>query len=147
MKADASRIEILTFAGVPAYTDAGVALVEAPSPEQCATATTACEQTPLPAAVASPSAPRRRFNAQFATCSLTRDRDALLSVIEGCGNGLETFNTWVHDLLCRPSADSNAAGLDGAEKASGAPAPGGSRGSLILALGGRRGDERVAPRP
>ena len=138
MKADASRIEILTFANVPVYTEAGHQLVEAPPSEERASRATARVQPVLADAAATPSAPMRPFDARFATCSLTRDRDKLLSVIESCGNGLETFNEWVHETLKKSSAPSDAdaaPGLDGASSASGAPAVG--HGIMALALGRR----------
>lgn len=41
----------------------------------------------------------RPFDVRFTSCSVPGDRDRLLAVIESCGNGVETFNAWMHDLL------------------------------------------------
>jgi hypothetical protein len=39
------------------------------------------------------------FDVRQAKCTMRHDEDRLLAVIETCGNGFESFNAWMRDLL------------------------------------------------
>jgi hypothetical protein len=101
MRNSASRIEILTFEGTTPYTNAGFPRMRAHS----------FEFSHLPRVRTTPDAElaatggarvdngMQRFAVQHATCATAEDADKLLSVIEMCGSGFDSFNNWMHELL------------------------------------------------
>jgi hypothetical protein len=111
MKSDASRIEILEFdhkTGTPARgADGGNAHSTQPHRSR---SKGAFERTVSP-----PPTDAERIGARFdvrnATCVVAEDQDRLLAVIETCGSGFDTFNTWLEALLTRRSVDVSSAGF------------------------------------
>lgn len=89
MKANGSRIEILQLKSAPPYTADGL----------CVSTTDETTADP-PARIRRRSAPMHMlFDASAAECAVPKDREHLLAVIEGCGNGFGSFNQWMHALL------------------------------------------------
>lgn len=88
MKANASRIRIIDFEGVPSYTRDGLL---AASRRQSG----ASRVSDVSAASCF-----ERFDVRRARCAQRDDEDALRGAIEsGCVAGVETFNSWMHELL------------------------------------------------
>lgn len=89
-KADSSRIELMTLPSAEPYARMEISALQEPGDQQL---------DQLNRSVRALASSTQHFDVRVAVCAYQADQDRLLSVIESCGAGFDSFNAWMHNLL------------------------------------------------